>query len=527
MTRPHPTIIFRRLLDFSAQRPFVLTAAFILISGVVMTAGAFAATRFGRELGESTTIRVGTEFTSAEANLIANSYSKFIAIAILDEIPGGDLFDEDSNGLTGEDLIENELAELEDLVADGDLQHIGVFDLNGRSLWSLGSEVDAHNDVEPFQLALSGETVSFLNRGASVKDLDAEERTADLIESYVPFSLDDDDIPEAVLHVATDVTDVLATNIAATEAKIRGVVLTRLALLLGVLTAFVFVLDLSIMSVSRSVLATERSLRKKLDSQNVELQRLDQAKNEFLGSLSHELKTPLAAILGFTRIVKANKKGNLDERDLKQLQIVDKNGIRLDSLINDLLDLSSIQASKINLSREDTELSELVRSTVDGLLTVLGERHQGVSLNIEHTEGWLEVDQSRIAQVITNLVSNASKYSAEGSLIKITSARDEDEWVFSVEDNGMGIKSEHRGQLFTLFFRTPEATASAIPGTGIGLYVSKQIVDLHEGNISLFSVHDEGTTVTMRLSGVRNAPMDQPVEQIGFSNSFEDLESAV
>lgn len=542
----NPKYLLRRLTGLAVQRPFALTAAFLIGSSIVLIASAFGSASFGRQIGETTTERLGTEFSSAEADFIAHSYSSFLAIVVLGEVPErlklDDILGDPVTGLTIDRLLQHELAELEGLVSDGELQHIGVIGLDQTSLFSLGTELHVNINEVAFQQALQGTTASFMNRGVSIDgpvnlaspvdqadpaNSDGRHVTVDLIESYIPFSVDADDIPEAVLHVSKNVTGILAVNQAATADTVRRTAVTRIAALLGLLSAFVFILDLTIMKISRAAVAAERSNAQKLDMQNAELQRLDRAKNEFLGNLSHELKTPLASILGFTRIVKSNKKGRLGETEIKQLEIVDRNGMRLDSLINDLLDLSRVQSGRIKLIRQETELCGLLHSSVDGFQTILGEKQQSISLNIEHADAWVDIDPMRVAQVISNLISNASKYSADGSVMTVKSSIDGDDWVVSVEDHGHGIDEEHYEQLFTLFYRTPEAQASATQGTGIGLFISKQIIDMHCGQIGLQSKVGKGTTVTVRLPGIRTAPMDATGEPVNFSNAFNELDQAV
>ncbi len=490
----------------------------------------FDAANLGRNVGESATVRTGTAFAQAEADLIANSYSRFLAVLITDNIPDDldvdELLEGDTGGLTVEELIENELEELEEIVEEGDLQHIGVLDRAGNDLWSLGEDPGSHIDADSFERAFEGSTVSFLNRGESAIDHEGQPAAVDLIESYVPFSLDNDETPDAVLHMAKDVTDVLAANITATEESVRKTVFVRIGLLLAILSAFVFVLDLTIARRFRLAMNKERMTRQQLDARNAELQRLDRSKNEFLSNLSHELKTPLAAILGFTRIIKSNKRNVLNETEIKQLGIVDRNGTRLDSLINDLLDLSRIESRKISLEPEETGMKELLRSTLEGMETVIGDRNQSLTHVVDHPELWLEIDPVRMTQVICNLVNNASKYSPGGSTVTVTSMQDGDQWVMTVEDEGMGISETHQDQLFALFYRTPDAHHSAVPGTGIGLYISKQIVDLHGGKIELRSAEGRGTTVTVRIPGVRSAPIESKPRRTGFANTLEALDEA-
>lgn len=268
--------LYRWLIDSSARRPFVLTTAFLFGSMLILSMAFLLSGRFGRHLGESTTVRVGTEFTRAEANLIANSYSRFLTVAILGEIPEDFQHDElgieDNSGLGAEALIANGLAELEDLVEAGDLQHIGLLGTGGSHLWSIDPDIEGSIKRDLFQQVVEGETISFLNRDSRFTDFDGDVVSLDLIESYVPFSLDSGDDAEVVLHLAKDVTDSLAANISVTESTVRKRALISVAALLSVLSTFVLILDLSIMRMSRAVVANERLNSRKLDAQNAELQ---------------------------------------------------------------------------------------------------------------------------------------------------------------------------------------------------------------------------------------------------------------
>ncbi len=369
--------------------------------------------------------------------------------------------------------------------------------------------------------------MSWLNRDVEIASADGEAASIDLIESYVPLSLGDDGSVDLVFHLAKDVTEALERDVTATQTAFRNTILGILGTLLGILAVLVFGLDLRIARRNRTVLAQEQVVRQELGNQNRELQRLDDAKNEFLSSLSHELKTPLAAIMGFTHVLKKNSDDNLKLKQMKHLEIVERNSQRLDSLINDLLDLSRIQTGRIKLATEEAETTALLRNVVDGFLTILDEKGQQASLVLEHPEAWLKADQTRIAQVLTNLISNASKYSPRNSSIGVTSRLSKDEWVVSVADEGHGISKEDQQGLFTMFYRTPGAQNSSVAGTGIGLFVSKQIVELHGGQIKLESSVGQGTTVTFRLPGVTRQPGSQPIAKPAFSNKFDEIDDAV
>ncbi len=179
-------------------------------------------------------------------------------------------------------------------------------------------------------------------------------------------------------------------------------------------------------------------------------------------------------------------------------------------------------------TREETELIDLLHTTIDSFFTILSEKQQSIDPFLEHKEAWLEIDPTRFTQVLTNLISNTSKYSPNGSQLIVRSAIDGDSWTVCVEDNGRGIAQEDQAKLFNLFYRTPDALDSATSGTGIGLFISKQIVDLHGGQNDLRSVLGEGTTVTLSVPSVRITPMTSlPGKPEDFSNTLDQLDEAV
>ncbi len=266
------------------------------------------------------------------------------------------------------------------------------------------------------------------------------------------------------------------------------------------------------------------SMADSLQQSHRELEESNHAKGEFISSLSHELRTPLAAMLGFADLLKKNKDGNLTPRTLDHIEVITRNGRRLENMIADLLDLTRIENKSIRLDREWFDVIDLIEDIALTLEGVLSKRQQKLIVNIAHDAAWLNGDKNRIAQVLTNVISNASKYSDKGKPISFDSVIEQDELRISVEDQGQGIKPEDMDQMFTLFFRTEDAVESSTPGTGIGLYVTKQLVELHGGDILLDSRYGVGTTVTICLPGVKEAiPVEfANPEKKAFSNRFKD-----
>ncbi|MBI4218839.1 MAG: GAF domain-containing protein [Chloroflexi bacterium] len=254
-------------------------------------------------------------------------------------------------------------------------------------------------------------------------------------------------------------------------------------------------------------LAEERELRAKLEAEKKDLERLNEVKSEILSTVSHELKTPLATILGFVDVIVRNRPGNLLPRQVEQLTMVQRNARRLAVLIGDLVDVSTIEAGRFDIDPSDFDISELLREVANSFEPILSARGQRLSFDIPDRPVWISADRERLAQVANNILSNASKYSAEGALIDFQAVIEENSLLISVSDRGIGISSEDQNRLFTPFFRARNEITRFIPGTGLGLVISKRIVDLHGGTISVESTEGEGTVVTVCIPGVVGHPV--------------------
>lgn len=247
-------------------------------------------------------------------------------------------------------------------------------------------------------------------------------------------------------------------------------------------------------------LAEEREARARLDAENRELQRINEAKIEFLSMVSHELRTPLTSMMAFSDILSSNKQGNLNEKDLSRIEVIRRNGRTLSMLIGDLLDVSRIESGSMRLNISEFEMNELLESLQESLLPVVEAKRQTVEMEMPSDSVICFADRERISQVVMNLISNASKYSPEESRILATMCADDDSIYVSVKDEGIGITEEDQAKLFTSFFRADNEATRSAPGTGLGLVIVKGIVEMHRGKIRIESEFGSGTTAHIQFS---------------------------
>ncbi|MFC2052238.1 sensor histidine kinase, partial [Chloroflexota bacterium] len=228
----------------------------------------------------------------------------------------------------------------------------------------------------------------------------------------------------------------------------------------------------------------------------------DQAKSDFLASMSHELRTPLNAIIGFSQVLQEQYFGKLNEKQAEYVNDVLESGKHLLSLINDILDLSKIEAGKMELDLSQVKIKDLLESS----LVMIKEKalvHR-VSLDI-HTSGDLggleiKADERKLKQVMFNLLSNAAKFTPDGGAITVEGKKEGKELIISVSDTGIGIAPEEQEKIFEEFYQSRSAIKDKTPGTGLGLPLTKNIVEMHSGRIWAESEGpDKGSRFTFTL----------------------------
>jgi signal transduction histidine kinase len=255
-------------------------------------------------------------------------------------------------------------------------------------------------------------------------------------------------------------------------------------------------------------LGQERSRSASLQAQAEELERLNQVKSQFLSNVTHELKTPLTSIMAFTDILSRNKAGNLNDKQVNQVEAVRRNAAQLQSLINDLVDVSRIESGRISLIEREFDLAELLREIGSNMRPHFDAKRQTLTFDLPEEPVIAIADRDRIAQVIMNLLSNASKFSDSGAQVTVSASCDSTWCSFSVADNGIGISEHDQTHLFAAFYRADNSVTREHGGVGLGLSIVKSIVDLHGGKITLRSEQGKGSTFTVgipRRLELRNA----------------------
>ncbi len=244
---------------------------------------------------------------------------------------------------------------------------------------------------------------------------------------------------------------------------------------------------------------TERKQAEELRFEKERLEYASKAKSEFLATLSHELRNPLNSIIGFTELLKQKAAGELNEKQEHYINNIHTSSKFLLNLISDILDLSKIEAGKIELAIEKVSVPESIEET----LTLVKEKalERNVAMETEFDPGLvIDADKQRFKQIMFNLLSNAVKFSREeGGVVTVTANREGDMARISVSDKGIGIREEYMGKLFKKFEQIDSAIARKYGGTGLGLAITKQLVEQHEGKIRAESRYGEGSTFTFLL----------------------------
>lgn len=228
---------------------------------------------------------------------------------------------------------------------------------------------------------------------------------------------------------------------------------------------------------------------------------LDKMKSDFIGFVAHELRNPLTSILGYASLLQTASDKISPQQSSEMTEVIMRHCRRLDRMVSELLDVSRLQAGRpVTLRREFINVAELCQRVLNDQKANLNYS-QKIALEFECEECPLiaHLDPDRMEQIVINLVSNAIKYSPQGGTVTLSLRQSETELVLAVTDMGMGMSEEQLAQLFQRFYRTPTAIASGIKGTGLGLYLVKQLVEAHDGCIEVASVVGQGTTFTITL----------------------------
>lgn len=238
---------------------------------------------------------------------------------------------------------------------------------------------------------------------------------------------------------------------------------------------------------------------KKLKEQNQALKQLDKAKSEFIGIASHQLRTPLTGIRWFNELLLKNSDNNLTEKQINFLGRINESNKRMIKLVNDLLDVSHIETGrKFEIIKSNFELKTVIDDVLKDNIFLIQNKNLKIENKIEEKHAFYG-DVDKIQQVLQNLVSNATKYSPSGTSIKLYSQTNKDNDIICVSDSGIGIPKKQQTKIFAKFFRATNASSEDSNGTGLGLYIAREIIRAHGGDLWFESAEGQGSSFYFSL----------------------------
>jgi signal transduction histidine kinase len=255
---------------------------------------------------------------------------------------------------------------------------------------------------------------------------------------------------------------------------------------------------------AQSVLAIQNArLFREIENKSRQLQVASEHKSQFVASMSHELRTPLNAIIGLTDMLVTNAARFGTEKAQEPLQRVNRAGTHLLGLINQVLDLSKIEAGKLELNPQTVQLAPLINEVI-GTAGQLAEQNKNrLVVDAQENLGALTVDPMRLRQILLNLLSNACKFTKEGEVTlrarRVANGRD---WIeLAVADTGIGMTPEQQAKLFEEFSQADTSTAQRFGGTGLGLAITRKLARIMGGDVTVASEPGKGSVFTVRLPG--------------------------
>lgn len=254
-----------------------------------------------------------------------------------------------------------------------------------------------------------------------------------------------------------------------------------------------------------------------------ERKKIDRMKDEFVATVSHELRTPLTSIKGYVDLIREGDAGPISPQIDEFLEIVQCSADRLVQITNDMLETARLESGKIKLNLHTVRLDQLLPSIARALQPLVSDKDQRLTIDVPADLPSAQVDRERVGQIVTNLLSNAHKYTPRGGSIRLSvqqlaqiaddqaSDGHNGPWLLvEVSDTGIGIAPDDQRNLFTRFFRTSNPALQGVGGTGLGLYITRSLVELHGGRIWVQSTPGKGTTFSFTLRAANTPPAALP-----------------
>ncbi len=237
---------------------------------------------------------------------------------------------------------------------------------------------------------------------------------------------------------------------------------------------------------------------KTIKEQNEKILEADKVKNEFLANVSHELRTPLNSILGFSDILSTQLYGNLNPKQEEYINDIKVSATHLLGMINEILDMSKLEAKAMKIVKSTFWISQAVNEACNILMPLANKKN--IILEKDIPEDFeVFADYQKMQQILYNLISNAIKYSPENDIIDIKVSSSDESYKIAIHDNGIGIDKKYHGKIFAKFVQLDSAYTKKESSTGLGLTITKELVELHEGKISLVSEINNGSTFIVEI----------------------------
>ncbi len=521
-------------------REWRLTFLFVVTSLLAIAPAIIIVNHLIGNLAEDNLTRIAEEITVHDALHIQSMMRD--QHPMVGQVPAGDMGD-GPMPLTLELLASPEgLGAHFRMLAEGlNISKSNLFDPNGIAVWSTDPRTIGLSSRESplFQRAVAGGTSSKLVRDQEVVHLDGVIRRTDVVETYLPLR----DTPAGqiigVLEIDRDITDDVSLQVDGLRLGVLRTMLGTMGGLFIVLVGFIVVAEKSISRshrreielaenqlVERKRAADEverknreleqtsifvehqlneyKQIADEVERKNRELEQASIAKTQILSTVSHELKTPLTSILSQVQIMlrQQDRVGALSERQQGYLEGVQEDSYRLRVLIDDLLDISRIESGTLRLTLTELDVQREIVEVVQTLETQINEKEISVILDIPPDLSRIKSEKLRFSQIVSNLLTNACKYSPVGATTTITASEKGEFIQIDVSDTGSGMSETDQSRLFDKFYRVDNSTTRRVFGTGIGLFITRHLVDAHGGKIWVKSEQGKGSTFSFTLPRV-------------------------
>ncbi len=257
------------------------------------------------------------------------------------------------------------------------------------------------------------------------------------------------------------------------------------------------VFKMQLKALKDGIIQTDRAY-KTIKEQNLKILEADKIKNEFLANISHELRTPLNAIIGFSEVLSAKLFGDLNEKQDEYIKDIHVSGLHLLGMINEILDISKIEANAMSLNRTTFMISTAINEVLNVIKPLADKKKITIEKTIKN-DGQFFADFQKISQILYNLLNNAIKFSDEKGKVKVYVELTPEELILKIEDNGVGIDEKFHGKIFAKFVQLESSYTKKESSTGLGLTITKELVEMHGGEISLKSEINKGSTFIVKI----------------------------